>query len=144
MVDFDIGESYAGLLPVSDASDSSELFFWFFPSSHPQASDEILIWLNGGPGCSSLAGLLQENGPISWQPGTFRPVANRWSWSNLTNVVWIDQPAGTGFSRRNGMAPVDDEFQMAQQFLGFWKRFVETFSMQNRKVYLTGESFAGN
>lgn len=62
-VDFDIGESYAGLLPISDKANSSELYFWFFPSANELAGDEILIWLNGGPGCSSLEGLLQENGP---------------------------------------------------------------------------------
>lgn len=63
-VNFDIGESYAGLLPISDEEDASELYFWFYPSHNPQAEDEILIWLNGGPGCSSLEGLLQENGVV--------------------------------------------------------------------------------
>jgi carboxypeptidase D len=48
-VNFDIGESYAGLLPISDkANETSELYFWFVPSEKPKASDEILIWLNGG------------------------------------------------------------------------------------------------
>jgi carboxypeptidase D len=62
-VDFNIGESYAGTLPItSNASDSNQLWFWFFPSSNPLANDEIVIWLNGGPGCSSVLGLLQENG----------------------------------------------------------------------------------
>lgn len=58
-VDFDVGESYAGLLPISNATNASELYFWFFPSTNPAASNEILIWLNGGPGCSSLEGFLQ-------------------------------------------------------------------------------------
>lgn len=58
-VDFDVGESYAGLMPISNAPNASELYFWFFPSSNPAASNEILIWLNGGPGCSSLEGFLQ-------------------------------------------------------------------------------------
>ncbi|KAL6166450.1 hypothetical protein ACJQWK_07803 [Exserohilum turcicum] len=47
-VDFDIGESYAGLLPISSASnETSKLYFWFFPSHNPNATDEITIWLNG-------------------------------------------------------------------------------------------------
>jgi Serine carboxypeptidase len=48
-VNFDIGESYAGLLPISSkANETSELYFWFVPSENPAACDEILIWLNGG------------------------------------------------------------------------------------------------
>jgi carboxypeptidase D len=46
-VDFDIGESYAGLLPISAEQNSSELYFWFFPSENEKAGDEITIWLNG-------------------------------------------------------------------------------------------------
>jgi carboxypeptidase D len=48
-VAFDVGESYAGLLPISQKADEeSQLYFWFFPSENPLADDEILIWLNGG------------------------------------------------------------------------------------------------
>lgn len=44
-VDFDIGESYAGLLPISQSkNESRELFFWFFPSTNPDAGDDVLIW----------------------------------------------------------------------------------------------------
>lgn len=57
-------------MPISSQQNASELYFWFFPSEDAQASDEILIWLNGGPGCSSLEGLLQENGPFLWQYGS--------------------------------------------------------------------------
>jgi carboxypeptidase D len=56
-VDFDIGESYAGLLPISSAAnETKQLYFWFFPTSNPDGKDDITIWLNGGPGCSSLEG----------------------------------------------------------------------------------------
>ncbi|KAK3714519.1 hypothetical protein LTR37_007825 [Vermiconidia calcicola] len=133
-VDFNVGESYAGLLPISDEEDVSELFFWFFPSNNPQADDEILIWLNGGPGCSSFEGLLQENGPFLWQYGTYRPVQNPYTWNNLTNVVWVEQPAGTGFSQQKGTPPAKNEIEVAAQFLGFWQNFVDTFGLQGRKV----------
>ncbi|CAO2653238.1 Nn.00g026490.m01.CDS01 [Neocucurbitaria sp. VM-36] len=142
-VDFDIGESYAGLLPISDkANETSELYFWFFPSENPDASAEITIWLNGGPGCSSLEGFLQENGPISWQYGSGpNPVYNPWNWANLTNMVWVEQPVGTGFSQGNATATSQEE--TAEEFLGFFKNFVDTFGLNNRKVYITGESYAG-
>ncbi|KXT03043.1 hypothetical protein AC578_678 [Pseudocercospora eumusae] len=142
-VDFDVGESYAGLLPISEGKNVSELYFWFFPSANAKADDEILIWLNGGPGCSSLEGLLQENGPFLWQYGTYKPVKNPYTWLNLTNVVWVEQPAGTGFSQRKGTPLATNEIEVAEQFLGFWKNFVDTFGLHNRKVYITGESYAG-
>ena len=99
------------------------------------------MWLNGRPGCSSLLGFLQENGPILWQPGTYAPIPNPHSWTNLTNMVWVDQPAGTGFSP--GPPSVKNERDVANQFNDFFKNFVETFDLQKRKVYLTGESYAG-
>ncbi|KAK1835437.1 carboxypeptidase [Podospora conica] len=139
-VDFDIGESYAGSLPIRGHEDS-KLFFWFFPTSNPNPKKEIVIWLNGGPGCSSLLGLLQENGPFLWQPGTFKPVANPWSWHTLTNIVYIEQPVGTGFSK--GPATATSETEVAEQFMGFWKNFVDTFALQGYKVYITGESYGG-
>ncbi|KAL2018344.1 hypothetical protein VTK56DRAFT_947 [Thermocarpiscus australiensis] len=141
-VDFDVGESYAGLLPISgDPNEESSLFFWFFPSTNPAAEKEILIWLNGGPGCSSLEGLLQENGPFLWQYGTFKPVKNPWSWHTLTNVVWVEQPVGTGFS--TGKVTITNEEELAAQFMGFWKNFVDTFGMHGYTVYIAGESYAG-
>ncbi|TVY33747.1 putative serine carboxypeptidase [Lachnellula subtilissima] len=141
-VDFDIGESYAGLMPISKKkNETRELYFWFFPSENIDASDEILIWLNGGPGCSSLEGLLQENGPFIWQYGTLKPVSNPYTWVNLTNVVWVEQPIGTGFSQ--GTPSATSEKDVAEQFLGFWKNFVDTFDLKGRKVFITGESYAG-
>ena len=143
---FDIGESYAGTLSIDDNPDNENaLWFWFFPSENPDAGQEITIWLNGGPGCSSLDGLFQENGPFLWQSGTYRPFANPYSWVNLTNMVWIDQPVGTGFSPASKGAPkkIKDEKDVSVDFMGFWKNFMETFDLVGRDVYLTGESYAG-
>jgi carboxypeptidase D len=141
-VPFDIGESYGGLLPVSSRlNDTQKLYFWFSPSENPAASNDITIWLNGGPGCSSLLGLLQENGNFQWQAGTLQPVPNPWAWTKLTNMVWVDQPVGTGFSLGEPTAYGSDD--SAVQFLGFWKNFIDTFNLTNRKVYITGESWAG-
>ncbi|KAI0206706.1 serine carboxypeptidase [Astrocystis sublimbata] len=141
-VNFDVGESYAGYLPISDdKDDENELFFWFFPNSEGSDAKEILLWLNGGPGCSSFEGLIQENGPFQWQYGTKSPVPNPWAWNRLINTVWVEQPISTGFSR--GKVTATSEEDVAEQFLGFWKNFVETFSLQGYKIYITGESYAG-
>ncbi|OAA43259.1 serine carboxypeptidase 1 [Metarhizium rileyi] len=141
-VDFDIGEAYAGEMSISqDLNGPDKFYFWFQPSPNPEAEKEIVIWLNGGPGCSSLEGFIQENGPFMWQYGTFRPVPNPWGWHHLANVVWVEQPINTGFS--TGTVTAQNEEDVARQFMGFFKNFVDTFSMQGYKVYMTGESYAG-
>ncbi|UKZ94397.1 uncharacterized protein TrAFT101_009269 [Trichoderma asperellum] len=143
-INFDVGESYAGNLPVSTKpGESDELFFWFFPTANKehQNDKEIVIWLSGGPGCSSMLAILQENGPFSWQPGTLKPTPNPFSWHLLSNVVWIDQPVGTGYSK--GEPSIKDEDELAEQFMGFWRNFVDTFGMHGWKVYIAGESYAG-
>ncbi|GKT93122.1 serine carboxypeptidase [Colletotrichum tofieldiae] len=141
-VDFDVGESYAGLLNIDKNNDTAgKLYFWFFPSENKAVDKEILIWLTGGPGCSSTGELLSENGPMLWQPGMFKPIRNKWSWHRITNVVWIDQPLGAGFSQ--GTPNAKDEFDVARQFLGFWRNFIDTFAMQGYKVYVTGSSYSG-
>lgn len=56
-------------------------------------------------------------------------------------MVWVEQPVGTGFTQ--GTPTATSEEEVAQQFLGFWKNFIDTFGLQNRKVYITGESYAG-
>ena len=101
-----------------------------------------LFRLNGGPGCSSLTGLLTENGPFSWQDGTTAPVQNVYSWHNLTNMLWIEQPVGVGYTQ--GTPNISNEIELAEQFLGFYKNFVDLFELYNWKTYLTGESYAGH
>lgn len=61
-VDFDIGESYAGLLPISSAANASELYFWFFPTDNDEGKDTLTIWLNvGTKRCTTLACNLQKH-----------------------------------------------------------------------------------
>lgn len=88
-----------------------------------------------------MLAILQENGPFSWQPGTLKPTPNPFSWHLLSNVVWIDQPVGTGYSK--GEPSIKNEDELAEQFMGFWRNFVDTFSMHGWKVYIAGESYAG-
>jgi hypothetical protein len=67
------------------------------------------------------------------------------SWTNLTNMIYVDQPVGTGFSPAAKGAPpkIKNENDVAEDFMGFWKNFIETFDMEGRDVYITGESYAG-
>jgi carboxypeptidase D len=112
---------------------------------------------NGGPGCSSLEGLLQENGvsfsfvsiarphladnpkPLSWSWGQAKPTVNEQSWTNLSSVLWVEQPVGTGFSQ--GTPNIQNEDDLAAQLVGFMQQFLEVFAeLKGKKLYLTGES----
>ncbi|KAI9367073.1 Alpha/Beta hydrolase protein [Aspergillus egyptiacus] len=139
-VNFDLGELYSGSVPIEKHDDSQSLFFVFQPKLG-EPVDEVTIWLNGGPGCSSLEGFFQENGRFLWLPGTFAPVENPYSWVNLTNVLWVDQPVGTGFS--TGTPTAISQEETAEDFVKFFKNFQQLFGIKNFKIYVTGESYAG-
>lgn len=73
-------------------------FFWFFESRHNPKNAPLAIWMNGGPGSSSLVGLMQENGPCIVKADSNSTELNPWSWSNYVNMLYIDQPNQVGFS----------------------------------------------
>ncbi|KAJ7667096.1 alpha/beta-hydrolase [Mycena rosella] len=143
LVDFDVGPSWSGLMPISaNANETRKLFFWFFPPGPEGSLDDLIFWTNGGPGCSSLEGFLQENGPISWSFGQAKPTQNANSWTNLSSVLWVEQPVGTGFSQ--GTPNITNEDDLAAQLVGFMQQFLEVFSeLKSKKLYLSGESYAG-
>ncbi|KAI0051492.1 alpha/beta-hydrolase [Auriscalpium vulgare] len=142
-VNFDVGPSYSGLLPISsNSNETRKLFFWYFPPSGQGSTNDLILWTNGGPGCSGLEGLLQENGPFSWQWGQANPTKNPYSWTNLAHVLWIEQPVGTGYSQ--GTPNIQNEEDLSAQLVGFLQQFLDVFSdLQNKKFWLAGESYAG-
>lgn len=140
LVNFDTGEFYSGQVPIDESDPSRKLFFIFKPAINTTSND-LTIWLNGGPGCSSLVGFFQENGPILWQAGTYEPVENPYTWALETNMLWVEQPVGTGFS--TGKIEAKNERDVAKDFVGFFKNFEKLFGIENYKIYVTGESYAG-
>jgi cathepsin A (carboxypeptidase C)/serine carboxypeptidase-like clade 2 len=101
------------------------------------------LWFNGGPGCSSLGGFFTENGPFVVQPDLSVKL-NQYSWNRKVNLVWVESPAGVGFS-----GPLQDEdyynddnvAEKAYEFVGlFFNKYPE---LKDRDFYITGESYAG-
>ncbi|EPQ51722.1 alpha/beta-hydrolase [Gloeophyllum trabeum ATCC 11539] len=151
-VTWTLGRNWAGNIGVQRAGHpNNTLFFWAFEKTNGSltaAAGENSdvpwgIWLNGGPGSSSLIGLLIENGPIHIA-NDYSAYANNYSWDTLADYVWIDQPVGTGYSTVDYGAWVADEDQMGVDFFGFLENLVKVFpSLATRPLYLTGESYCG-
>ncbi|RKP00872.1 hypothetical protein CXG81DRAFT_26411 [Caulochytrium protostelioides] len=138
-----VEKSYAGYInvgPYSDPSVVSNLFFWYFPAEIE--TNELVVYLNGGPGCSGMVGLFKVNGPISYDNWDFFP--NPYSWHKKAHVVYVDQPFFTGLSYSNTANYAKNEFQVSQAMYTFLRRFLYIFKdLQGARVHLAGESFAG-
>lgn len=89
--------AYSGYLKVTD----TKQLHYVFVGSQNQTSDPVVLWFNGGPGCSSLEGLFEEHGPCVFDSKLPSPSMkkNSWSWNKRANMVYIENPAGVGFSR---------------------------------------------
>ncbi|KAJ7763548.1 alpha beta-hydrolase [Mycena maculata] len=148
-VSFPLPRSFAGNIDVQRAGHpNNTLFFWALEtqtgSLTTNSSNEPWgIWLNGGPGSSSMVGFFLENGPIRIAAdGTISP--NNYSWHTVADFIWIDQPVGTGFATADAAGYIADEDQMGADFMGFLENLVKVFpSLATRPLYLTGESYAG-
>ncbi|KAL8664632.1 MAG: hypothetical protein Q9202_002902 [Teloschistes flavicans] len=86
--------SYSGYV---DLAPDAHTFFWFFEARHNPADAPLTVWLNGGPGSDSLIGLFQELGPCNVTENLTTQV-NPYSWSEVSNMLFISQPLGVGFS----------------------------------------------
>ncbi|KAJ5474572.1 Peptidase S10serine carboxypeptidase [Penicillium sp. IBT 31633x] len=140
----DLPSSWAGRLPVPGTEDGNEIFFWLFQAEQPAYNDNLIIWLNGGPGCSSLIGLTTGNGPITFDGNTTRFTRNPHSWTRLGNVLYVDQPVGTGFSTASFPYPVKDNGRVTSDFTQWLRSFFEYFPhLQTKQIHLMGESYAG-
>jgi vitellogenic carboxypeptidase-like protein len=135
--------SYAGFLTVNKTYNSN-LYFWFFPSVTQKPKDPILLWLQGGPGGSSLFGLFVENGPF-YVDKNLHLNPRKFSWNTKYNVLYIDNPVGTGFSfTDNDMGYAKTQDDVADNLYNALGQFFQLFPhLRGNFLYLTGESYAG-
>ena len=101
MATFDTYPVYSGYLNVDEYK---SLHYMFIESQNDPANDPVIIWFNGGPGCSSMLGFTQEHGPYKLDSGTDFWTENEWSWNKEANMLYIESPAGVGFSQCHGNA----------------------------------------
>ncbi|KAI4142760.1 MAG: hypothetical protein LQ340_007235 [Diploschistes diacapsis] len=131
---------YAGYL--DDEEEDKHLFYWFFESRNNPETDPVVLWLNGGPGCSSLTGLFMELGPAAiTRDGKVKH--NPASWNSNASVIFLDQPVNVGFSYSsnsvsNTVAAGKDIYALLTLF---FKQFPE-YAKQD--FHIAGESYAGH
>ncbi|GFZ02648.1 serine carboxypeptidase-like 40 [Actinidia rufa] len=108
----------------------------------------LLLWLNGGPGCSSLAyGAMQELGPFRVHSDGKTLYKNRYSWNHAANVLFLESPAGVGFSYSNTTSDLErgGDKKTASDNYAFLLNWLERFpEYKNRDFYISGESYAGH
>ncbi|CAI6338718.1 unnamed protein product [Periconia digitata] len=133
---------HAGHIEV-DAPSNGNLFFWHYQNRHIADRQRTVIWINGGPGCSSMDGALMEIGPYRVREGG-NLVYNNGSWDEFANLLFVDQPVGTGFSYVSTDSYLTELDQMADHFLIFLEKWFELFpEYENDDLYIAGESYAG-
>ncbi|KAI2639039.1 alpha/beta-hydrolase [Hypomontagnella submonticulosa] len=133
---------HAGHIEITPEHNGN-LFFWHFQNRHIANRHRTVIWLNGGPGCSSEDGALMEIGPYRLKdPNTLE--YNNGSWNEFANLLFVDNPVGTGFSYVDTNSYVHELDEMAKQFVTFLEKWYSLFpEYELDDLYIAGESYAG-
>jgi len=154
--------SMAGYMNVKgsqfDTENDKNLFYWFFekrttsqlPGGSPKVESgdgetPLLIWLTGGPGCSSSLALLAENGPCEVNPDGATTKVNPHSWTESAHVLWLDQPADVGYSYGQGNDTNEEMIsEDAYYFLQAFLKSEEGAKYKNAPLFIVGESYGGH
>ncbi|KAA8528565.1 hypothetical protein F0562_035920 [Nyssa sinensis] len=142
-VDFD---QYAGYVTV-DPKAGRALFYYFVESPQNSSTKPLLLWLNGGPGCSSLGyGAMEELGPFRVNSDGRTLFNNEYAWNNVANVIFLESPAGVGFSYSNTSSDYNTgDKKTAEDSYTFLVNWLERFPQyKTRDFFITGESYAGH
>ncbi|KAJ2862817.1 hypothetical protein GGI22_002099 [Coemansia erecta] len=131
---------YSGYL---DTDEDRHFYFWFFEARNAKREDApIILWMNGGPGCSSFTGLLMELGPCRVDKGGKTASFHKYGWDDQAHVIFLDQPLNVGFSYGKGvstsMAAGKDAYNFLQLFYHSFPEYAQS------ELHVFGESYAGH
>ena len=138
-------DQYAGYITVN-ATNGRKLFYWLVEATVDADTKPLILWQTGGPGCSSLLALLTENGPFYPSPDGNTLYSSPYSWNMLANVLYVESPAGVGFSSSKVESDytvgddrtAEDLIQFLTFFLAKYPKFMQV------PFYLAGESYGGH
>ncbi|KAI3758497.1 hypothetical protein L6452_06061 [Arctium lappa] len=143
---FHLETGYLGV----DKNEDVQLFYYFIQSESDPKNDPILLWLTGGPGCSSISGLLFEIGPIEFVELHYNGslpslILSPTSWTKVANIIFLDIPVGTGFSyarttraaHSTNIQYVDHAYEFMRKWLNSHPEFI------SNPFYVGGGSYSG-
>ena len=134
----------SGKIGITDDPAHNKVFYWFFAARNNPATAPLVIWFTGGPGCSSELAVVFENGPFTLNRD-FTVTKNPYSWNVNANLLYIDQPIGTGFSEATEDKYAKDQAMVKAYFVEFFQKWLQEFpEFKGRPLYITGESYAGH
>ncbi|KAG8131454.1 hypothetical protein E2320_009393 [Naja naja] len=134
-------EQYTGYLSVDG---DKHLHYWFVEAQDADAEKPLVLWLNGGPGCSSIAGLLTEHGPFRVQPDGATLTYNDYAWNKLAHILYLESPVGVGYSYSDSQEYHTNDTEVARVNYLALKEFFNLFPEHLPKdLYLAGESYGG-
>ncbi|XP_039155655.1 serine carboxypeptidase-like 20 [Eucalyptus grandis] len=149
-------EHYAGYVTtymyvtIDGSPGKKSLFYYFIASERNPSKDPVVLWLNGGPGCSSFDGFIYEHGPFKFHVGKPKgslPVLhlNPFSWSKVSNIIYLESPCGVGLSYSdNPKNYVTGDLQTASDTHAFLLKWFKLYpEFLSNPFYISGESYAG-
>jgi len=138
-------KQYSGYLLVDQLA-GRNLHYWHVQSEKDPANDPVVLWLNGGPGCSSLDGYLYEQGPFHVNETDHTQLYyNEYTWAKVANMIFLEAPAGVGFSYAESPLPTTNDTQTANDNYAALRVFFEDKfpELAKNDFYIAGESYAG-
>jgi len=137
-------KSISGYFKI-DGSSNKNYFFWMFEARNNPESAPTAVWLTGGPGCSSQLALLAENGPCKIDDDGKTTLRNLYSWNEHANIMWVDQPAGVGFSYGDKDDYDHNEAEVADDMYAFLNEMLKSHPEYAKNgLYLFAESYGGH
>ncbi|CAK9168863.1 unnamed protein product [Ilex paraguariensis] len=138
---------FSGYVTVNEQHGRA-LFYWLTEATTNPDKKPLVLWLNGGPGCSSVAyGASEEIGPFRINRTSSSLYLNKYSWNREANILFLESPAGVGFSYTNTSSDLKDsgDKRTAQDALVFLIKWMSRFPQYRfRDFYISGESYAGH
>ncbi|KAI3722222.1 hypothetical protein L2E82_33253 [Cichorium intybus] len=143
---FHLETGYVGV----DVNEDVQLFYYFIHSESNPKEDPLLLWLTGGPGCSSISGLLLQIGPIEFAAVPYNGslptlIPRLFSWTKMANIIFLDIPIGTGFSYAKSTRSIHSTdiqyFDHAYEFMRKWFKSNPEFA--SNPFYVAGDSYSG-